>query len=62
MIRLITDFGAGMTFNVNSVMIPKVPSEPIIKFNKLYPELVFDTVAPNFTISPVGSTTVMART
>ena len=62
MIRLITDFGAGITFNVSSVMIPRVPSEPIIKFNKLYPELVFDTVAPNFTISPVGSTTVMART
>ena len=29
-----TAFGAGITFNVNSVMIPRVPSEPTIKLTK----------------------------
>ena len=55
-------FGAGISFSVSSVMIPNVPSEPIIRFNRLYPVEVLETVAPSFTISPVGSTTVMALT
>ena len=35
MIRLITFFGAGMIFSVSSVMMPNVPSLPIIRFNRL---------------------------
>ena len=62
MIRDATTFGAGIIFKVSSVMIPRVPSEPIIKFNREYPEEVLDTVAPRWVISPVGRTTVMART
>ena len=62
MIRLMVSFGAGISFKVSSVMIPKVPSEPIIRFNRLYPVEVLETVAPSFTISPVGSTTVIALT
>ena len=51
-----------VSFNVSSVMIPSVPSDPIIRFNRLYPVDVLETVAPSFTISPVGSTTVIALT
>ena len=43
-------------------MIPSVPSEPIIRFNKEYPEDVLETVAPRCVISPVGNTTVIALT
>ena len=35
MIRLIVSFGAGMSYKVSSVMMPSVPSEPIIRFSRL---------------------------
>ena len=33
--RLMTFFGAGMIFRVSSVMMPRVPSLPIIRFRRL---------------------------
>ena len=35
MIRLMTTFGAGIIFRVSSVMMPRVPSLPIIRFSRL---------------------------
>ena len=60
--RLTMAAGAGMSFKVSSVMTPKVPSDPIISWSRLYPELVLDTEEPNRVTSPVGRTTVMAFT
>ena len=58
----IVSLGATMIFRVISVMMPSVPSDPMSRCKRLYPELVFETVAPSFTISPVGRTTVMPLT
>ena len=46
MIRLATFFGAGTIFRVSSVMTPRVPSLPIIRSIRLYPELVLLTLEP----------------
>ncbi len=43
-----------MSFKVSSVMTPKVPSDPIISWSRLYPELVLDTEEPNRVTSPGG--------
>ena len=40
------------------MIIPRVPSEPINKFVKLYPAEVFFVLAPVLMISPLGRTTV----
>ena len=60
--RLTSMSGFGMSLSVSSVIMPSVPSEPIIRCSRLYPELVLQTVLPSFIISPLGSTTVMAST
>ena len=50
--------GIGFSLSLISVITPKVPSEPINKFVKLYPEEVFFALEPVVIISPVGKTTV----
>ncbi len=60
--RLTSISGFAISLRVSSVIMPSVPSEPIIRCSRLYPELDLQTVLPNFIISPLGSTTVMART
>ena len=60
--RLTVSLGAGISFRVSSVIMPRVPSEPIIRFSRLYPELVLETEEPSLMISPVGRTTVIAFT
>ena len=52
--------GGAMSFSVSSVMMPSVPSEPIIRWSRLYPDEDLDTGAPTCMISPLGRTTVMA--
>ncbi len=61
-IRLTSMAGLATSFKVSSVIMPRVPSEPIIRCRRLYPELVLHTVLPSSMISPEGSTTVMAST
>ena len=55
--KLIAFLGRGSNFNVAFVIKPKVPSEPIIRSFKEYPELFFTTFPPNSTIFPFGRTT-----
>ena len=50
--------GIGDNLNWTSVIIPKVPSDPINKLVKLYPAEVFLVLAPVLIISPLGKTTV----
>ena len=57
-----SQIGFGISFIVISVMMPSVPSEPIIRCSRLYPELVLQTDLPSSMILPSASTTVSART
>ena len=50
--------GSILNFNVASVIIPSVPSDPQINCSKQYPVLHFSNRAPTFTMSPSGVTTV----
>ena len=55
--KLMDFLGSGNNFNVALVIIPNVPSDPIIKSLILYPELFLTTFPPRFRISPFGVTT-----
>ncbi len=60
--RLITFFGSGNSFNTIFVIIPNVPSDPIIKSFKLYHELFLTTFPPSSKTSPLGRTTSIPLT
>ena len=55
---MILDLGLSKSLIFAAVIIPRVPSEPINKFVKLYPADDFFALAPVFIISPFGKTTV----
>ena len=60
--RLRDTLGRGTSFSTASVMMHSVPSEPMTRSFRLYPELFLATAAPKVCTSPLGSTTVRART
>ena len=55
-------FGSGISFTVSRVRIPRVPSEPIIRSIRLYPEEVFTFFPPSSRMLPSASTTCMPST
>ena len=54
--------GAGSSFNVTSVRIQRVPSEPMIRSFTSYPVVFFTTLDEKFMIDPSGITASMQRT
>src|SRR5690606_9074392 len=49
--------GLGISFKTALVIMPNVPSEPIMSCVRLYPEAYFNVLAPVQIMSPVGKTT-----
>ena len=54
--------GCGISLKTILVMMAKVPSEPIIKCVKLYPEEYFKVLDPVQIISPLGKTISIFKT
>ena len=54
--------GAGSSFNVTSVRIQRVPSEPMIRSFTSYPVVFFTTLDEKFMIDPSGITASIQRT
>ena len=54
--------GFGINFNVASVMMPNVPSEPINNWVKLYPATSLANFPPVRITSPLAKTTSSPRT
>ena len=60
--KLILSTGFGSNFKIAFVIIPNVPSLPIISCFRGYPVESFTTFRPNHSISPLGKTTSIALT